>query len=669
VSRRQLLWLAGVVVLVVGLYAPVRDYPFISLDDTTYVSENSHLAAGLTWAGTAWVFTAVHGGNWHPITGLSHMLDVELFGLEPGWHHVTNVVLHVLSTLLLFLVLRRATGDWGPSLFVAALFAVHPLRVESVVWIAERKDVLSTFLLMLTIWSYVLYVQRRSRAWYVIAFVCGALGLMAKPMLVSLPFLLLLLDVWPLNRTRLSLQAAAHPTPGAPCGWGRLVWEKLPFLFLAFTVSLITFFVQRYSGAVASADSVPLTLRVGNACVAYATYIWKMVWPLRLGIFYPLRQNLPAWQVTVSVAALAGISALVVRLARRHPYLGVGWAWYVITLVPVIGLVQVGGQAMADRYTYVPLIGLFIMLAWGVPAVLSPAYRRASLVAAVALVVGWSALTCEQVRVWKDEETLWRHTLAVTPDSYVALNLLGKLLYARGQVDEGTDDFAAAVRLSPTYADAHANLGIALMQRGRLEEAIGHYRAAIKTAPMVAEQHLDLGLALVQAGRTTEAIAEFRIALRIKPELAEAHAALGNILAQEGSLDDALKEFREALALNPALPDVRHLFGLALAASGRLDEAINEYKEALRVEPNSVALLADLGVALEKQGKTEEAVSVLAVAAQLAPDAETPHLYLGFALGAIGRRDEAVAQFEHVLRLNPKNETARRALALAARGR
>jgi protein O-mannosyl-transferase len=668
-NRRPLLWLAGVVLLVVGLYAPVRDYPFISMDDPMYVSQNSHVAAGMTWAGAAWVFTAAHGGFWHPVTGLSHMLDVALFGLDPGWHHVTNAVLHVLNTLLLFLVLRRATGDWGPSLFVAALFAVHPLRVESVVWIAERKDVLSTFFLMLTLGSYVLYVQRRSRAWYVTAFVCGALGLMAKPMLVTLPVLLLLLDVWPLNRTRLSLEPAARQTPGAPLGWGRLVWEKLPFLFLAFTVGVITFFVQRDAGAVAPLDSVPLALRVGNACVAYATYMWKMVWPLRLGLFYPLHPTLPAWQVMVSVAALTGISALVLRLVRRHAYLGVGWAWYLITLVPAIGLVQVGGQAMADRFTYVPLIGLFIMLAWGVPAMLPPSYRRGLVVGAVACVIGSSAVTREQIRVWKDEEALWRHTLAVTPDSYVALNSLGQLLYARGQVDEGTAHFAAAVRLAPTFPEAHDNLGNALMQRGRVEEAIGQYRAAIQIAPRVAEYHSNLGLALGQAGRQTEAIAELRTALDLNPALAQAHAALGDLLARQGSLDDAIREFREALALNPTLPDARHLFGLALAASGRLDEAIAEYKEALRVEPTSVALLTDLGVALEKRGRTEEAATVLSAATQLAPDAEAPHLYLGFALGVLGRRDEAAAQFEQVLRLNPANEAARTALALAAKRR
>ena len=453
------------------VYAPVWHHGFVNYDDDEYVSTNTVVLRGLTWHGASWAFTTGHAGNWHPLTWLSHMLDVQFYGLDPGPHHLTNLLFHIANTLLLFGLLHRMTGALGRSAFVAGLFAVHPLHVESVAWVAERKDVLSTLFWMLTLWAYVEYVRRPGlrRYWPVLLFF--ALGLMAKQMLVTLPFVLLLLDFWPLGRV------GTRPNPAGGWalsrdGWAttvRLVWEKLPLLALTVVSSIVTVVVHRQAAAVISLSATPLNLRVANALVSYVTYISKMLWPARLAVLYPYAQSLPGWWVAGAFLGLMGISVAVIRAGPRHPYLPVGWLWYLGTMVPVIGLIQVGNQATADRYTYVPLIGLFIVVAWGVPDLLVRwPRRRIGLPIAAGLVILACAIAARgQLRYWEDSTTLWTRALAVTTENNIAHNNLAVSLADQGKLDEAIAHYSEALRIKPDYTKAQDNLDLALVRRGK----------------------------------------------------------------------------------------------------------------------------------------------------------------------------------------------------------
>jgi tetratricopeptide (TPR) repeat protein len=698
---RWLPWiLLALVAINVIVYAPVRHYDFVSIDDPKYVYENRHVIGGLTWPAVAWAFTTGYASNWHPLTWLSHMLDVQMYGLNAGPQHVTSLILHIVNTLLLFVVLLRMTGGTGRSALVAALFAIHPLHVESVAWIAERKDVLSTFFWILTLWAYVEYVRKPRWDRYTSMLVFFALGLMAKPMLVTLPFLLLLLDVWPLGRTTFVAAATSRTkSSGLPRAWASLVREKAPLMALAAISSLVTFMVQRRGGAVGGLEAFPLAQRIANALVAYGAYIKKMIWPFGLAVFYPFPRSVAAGSAVVALIVLIGASVLVKRWARQCPYLLVGWLWYVGTLLPVIGLIQVGKQAMADRYTYVPLIGLFIIVAWGVPDLLARWHvGRRVLPAMAALVVLACAFEARaQLVSWKDSLNLWQHTLDVIPNNYFAHNALGALLARQGRIDEATAHFSTSVQLEPEFPDAHDNLGLMLLKKGKTAEAIAEYRYALQLNPQFAEAHNDLGAAFAVRGEVDEAIAQCAEALRLKPDLAAAHNNLGMALAAQGKIMEAIARYTEALRLQPGYPEAHANLGLALASQSRNSEAIAQYTEALRLEPNSadthnylgVALAAqgkvdeavaqytealrldpdhadahnNLGVALAAQGKTTEAIRHFSAALRLKPDFEMAHFYLGLALAGTGEFDRAILEFSDVLRINPNNDKARRALA------
>ena len=570
------------------VYASVWHHGFVNYDDDDYVTANPVVLRGLTWHGVAWAFTTEHAVNWHPLTWLSHMLDVQLFGLDPGPHHLTNLLFHIANTLLLFGLLHRMTGALGRSAFVAGLFAVHPLHVESVAWVAERKDVLSTLFWMLTLWAYVEYVKRpdlrrSDLRRYGAVLLFFALGLMAKQMLVTLPFVLLLLDFWPLGRVVIG----PNPARGRALsrdGWAtaiRLVWEKLPLLALSIASSVATFVIHQRGGAVIILSAIPLKLRVENALVSYVAYIGKMLWPARLAVFYPYPQSLPAWLVAGAFLALVGISLAVIRAGPRHPYLPVGWFWYLGTLVPVIGLIQVGDQAMADRYTYIPLIGLFIIVAWGVPDLLlrwplrrivlpSPFLTRIALPAAASAVILACAITAKgQFQYWEDSTTLWTHALAVTTRNNIAHNNLGASLADQGKTDEAIAHYSEALRIKSDYADAHNNLGVALADEGKLDEAIAHYFEALRIRPDYADAHSNLGIALANEGKLDEAIAQFAEALRINPDSAKAHNNLGVALASQGKLDEAIAHFNEALRINPDYADAHKNLGVALVQQGQ----------------------------------------------------------------------------------------------------
>ena len=489
-SRKFIICLLLILITCV-VYLQVLDYEFVYFDDTLYVTENHWVQNGLTIDGVGWAFTTSHASNWHPLTWLSHMLDCQLYGLNPRGHHLTSVLLHIANAVLLFLVLNRMTGAQWASGFVAALFALHPLHVESVAWVAERKDVLSTFWGLLTLWLYAGYVEHPRRIRYLFALFTFALGLMTKPMLVTLPFVLLLLDYWPLERIRVEqLPGESTSTIGASNMQRSpilgLLWEKAPFLALAAVSSTVTFIVQRSSGTMAALDVYPVKIRVANALLSYVAYMWQMIWPQNLAVIYPHPGNsLSMLQAFGAGLLLVFISIAAMRAARRHPYLTVGWLWYLGTLVPVIGIVQVGMQAMADRYTYVPLIGLFIIIAWGVPDLLaSYRYRRAIIsVGSGGLLSILIIITWVQLHHWRNTVTLFQHTLRVTSKNFLAHNNLGAALADLGKIQDAISHYRKALEINPSYWLAHNNLATTLAEKGDPKEAFAHYQEALKIKP------------------------------------------------------------------------------------------------------------------------------------------------------------------------------------------
>jgi tetratricopeptide (TPR) repeat protein len=622
------------------VYAPVRSFAFVDWDDPAYVAENVYVARGLTWQGARWALTSTDAANWHPLTWLSHMLDVQLYGMNAGPQHVTNLVFHIFNTLLLFGLLYWMTGALGRSTFVAGLFAVHPLHVESVAWISERKDVLSALFWMLTILAYVAYVRRpRLRRYFLVLLLFGA-GLMAKPMLVTLPFVLLLLDFWPLRRVELEggagrrgLDALRQRRPEAL----RLVREKIPLFALAAISSVVTDLVQKHGGAVDTL--VPLSIRLSNAAASYLAYIGKMLWPVRLAAFYPLAPSMPVFEASLGVLLLIGVTIFAVRAGQRHGYFLVGWLWYVGTLVPVIGLVQVGDQSMADRYTYVPLIGLFLVAAWGAPE-LAARWRRgksALPVAAACILLACGALARAQALHWSDSIALWQHAVDVTEDNYLAQNNLGIAFTKQGRDDDAFPHYAEALRLRPTLARADNSLGLILSRKGELDQAAQRFAEALRIAPYWAEAHGNLGNALAGQGKVDEAIAQYKEALRLDPGFAEAHTNLGAALAGQGRFDEAIGQYTEALRLAPRSAEAHNNLAIALAGQGRFDEAIGQYTEALRLVPDSAEVHNNLGNALIGQGRVNEAIEEYTEALRLKPDLVTASNNLKFALAKQGR--------------------------------
>jgi protein O-mannosyl-transferase len=555
----------------IGIFWQTGNHDFISLDDGQYVTENSHIRAGLTRESLGWAFKTIEAANWHPLTWLSHMADSQIYGMNPGRHHLTSVLLHAANTLLLFLFLSATTKTLWRSFFVAALFAIHPLHVESVAWVAERKDVLSTFFSMLTLLLYVRYVARPGFVRYCLALSAFAMGLMAKPMLVTLPFVLLLLDYWPLRRFT-TRQATAPPmtdaliSPHQKFSILKLAREKIPFFILSVASSVITLFAQKAGGALAKLEAVSLPYRVANALLAYAGYLEKMCWPKNLAIIYPLPPTIPALKIVGAALLLTVVSFLVVRKRHRHPYLLVGWLWYLGTLVPVIGLVQVGSQAMADRYTYFPLIGPFFMLVWGISEQLSGwRYRNAVLAAAGAIVLtllGYS--TWQQLGYWKNNFTIYGHALKVTENNKFAYINLGVALSETGGSDVAIPYYTSGLRNRFYAADAHLNLGILLAGQGKYFEAIRHYQQALQLRPDDAEAWYNLGLSLASQGKTDEAIAHFREALRLNPDDADTHNNLGVLLAGKKKFEEAISHYSEALRIRPDFEQARNNLGIAI---------------------------------------------------------------------------------------------------------
>lgn len=573
--RPDILVCLFLVIATLAVYWQVRNYPLINYDSRKYVTENHYVKTGLTLKSITWSFTAMHASNWHPLTWLSHMLDCQLYGMNPGQHHLTNVFFHILNTLLLFIVLKRMTGALWQSGFVAALFALHPLHVESVAWVAERKDVLSTFFWMLTLWSYARYVERSDFYRYLIVLLFFSCGLMAKPMVVTLPFVLLLLDYWPLRRFQLSFPGDRNHSQQRRFNFG-LIREKIPLFLLSVASSVITYSVQKSGGAANSLDVIPFKSRIANAVVSYVSYIGKMLWPDNLAVFYPYPKSIPLWKVMGAGLLLVILSVVFFRIKRAKPYFAVGWLWYIGTLVPVIGLLQVGMQGMADRYTYVPLVGLFIIIAWGVPDIVSKwRYKRIGLAAIIAITLATLIITTRlQVRYWSNSTILFEHALDVTVDNSVAHVNLGEALGEQGKTDAAVRHCYEALRIKPDLVTPHLNLGVALRGQGNLNEAVNHFSMALQIKPDCAEAYYELGDTLIRKGDFSGAIEHYLEAIRIKPDYVKAYKNLGVLLVRQNKNKAAIHNFSKAIQINPNYADVYYNLGKVFANQGRINEAI-----------------------------------------------------------------------------------------------
>jgi Tfp pilus assembly protein PilF len=587
-KQSDLVILLGLAGMTFGIYAQVIGHRFITLDDPTYIQENPMVNRGVTLAGLAWAFTTFHVANWHPLTWISHMIDCQLFDMKAGRHLLVNALIHVANTLLVFWFLLRATHARWPSALVAALFALHPLHVESVAWASERKDTLSTFFGLLSLIAYTRYVETRSRKWYAGSAVALALGLLAKPMLVTWPFVMLLLDYWPLRRfKRLGVERrlgrASHSEAATTIA---LVREKLPLFALAAVSAIMTFLAQSRGGAVRTLAHEPVTLRLSNALVSYAKYLLLTFWPNDLAVYYPFA-GIPAWQIIGAASLLIGITVFCVSQRRIRPYLMIGWFWFLGTLLPVVGIVQVGGQIMADRYFYIPSIGLFIALVFGFTDI-ARSWRVAPALStgiAVGVLLFLATLTNAQIQRWRDSFTLFEHTLAVTPPNLRIEHNLGIALGASGRYDEAAAHFEKALQIDPNFYDGLLAMGVTRAHQGQLPEAIEYFQGAIRSQPDAPKAHVQLAHALWTQNRDQPALEEMHRASQLAPKDPDIRADFGLALGMVGRIPEAIEQLHEALRMNPSSAEAHNNLGLALLAVGKARESIPEFEMALHLKP------------------------------------------------------------------------------------
>jgi tetratricopeptide (TPR) repeat protein len=651
---REALAALSLSVLALAAYAPIwgGGYEFLNVDDDEYVTANPQVRAGLTGPSLWWSLTAFHSHNWHPLTWMSLQLDWQLYGDRPFGFHVTNVLLHAANAALLFLALRSLTGAFWRSAVVAAFFAVHPLHVESVAWVAERKDVLSTFFWMLTLWAYSAYVARPGRGRYLLTLALFGLGLMAKPMLVTLPCVLLLLDYWPLGRWDAGQEGVR---PFLVSGL-RLVKEKLPFFALVACCSLLTLWAQQ--DIMQPLDYMPVSSRLRNVPWAYLGYIGMMFWPMNLTVFYPHRGvNLPVGSVLAATGVLVAFTALVLWQARRRPYLAVGWLWYLGTLVPVIGLVQVGRQALADRYTYIPLIGLFLLIVWGMFDLL----ERRHLVWAAAVPVGGLLAACliltwRQLPTWRDSAALWGHALTVCP-SGIAHQGLAKVFEQEGKIDQARLEYLEVVRFDPTPL-AYNNVGVFLAKHGMTDEALEHFAQALALYPDYARGHFNMGHLLMDQGKLDEARRHLAETVRLEPDLASGHYYLGLVLERQGKFREAEAELTRALRGNPGSANARYHLGVVYEGQGRSQEAVDCFVSALRRDPNHVEAHTSLGALLAREGQPAAAREHFRAALSRDPRNGRAHFNLGLVLEMQEQFAEACRQFAEAVAVAPDDAEA-----------
>ncbi len=666
-DKLKLFWICVLLVMATtAVYWQVHEHDFINFDDPEYVYTNPSIYNGLTSQSLVWAFTTPHGGTsyWHPLTWMSHMLDCQLYGLNPRGHHLTNLFFHIINALLLFWVFKKMTGGLWQSAFVAAAFALHPLHVESVAWISQRKDVLSTFCWILTMAAYLRYVKRSNAVaeqtkhsfsylanpWYLLTLLVFAIGLMTKPMLITLPFVLLILDYWPLERFELGRGFKTDvpqngESPNTFSQWrvlGRLFVEKIPFFILSVIISIITFIAQKNVGALTPGEAFSLRARILNAFISYVKYIEKTIWPNRLAVFYPhLCDAVSISSAVIAVLLLLAISVLILRLATRHKYLPAGWLWYLGTLVPVIGLVQAGGQAMADRYTYMSLTGLFVITAWGLTDIsVKWRYRKTILtVSAAAALLALSICTHLQLQYWRNTKTLFDHALDITDENYMAHICLAEYFVEQDQLDQAVNHNLEILRIKPDHTKAHNNLGVILALQSKFDQAIEHFNEVVKIDPNIAETYNNLGYTMVQQSKFSQAITYYTKALQIEPDhirargnIADAHNALGIAFYRQRKLDEAVKHFTQVLHFNPDHVGPMNTLAWLLATRKKADfydpqEAIRLAKKACELsEYQKPIVMGTLAAAYAAAGDFPQAITIAEKALALARSADQDQL-------------------------------------------
>jgi protein O-mannosyl-transferase len=680
VRRASALWISlGLVAITLLVYWRVTGFEFVTYDDPDFITSNPHVQAGLTASSFKWAWHSNVARNWHPVTMLTHMLDCQLYQLKAGRHHLTNLLIHVANTLLLFYVLRLMTGAMWRSAFIAALFAVHPLHVESVAWIAERKDVLSTFFLFLTFWAYVRYAQsdgmRSSKGggFYALALLFFALGLLSKPMIVTAPFVLLLLDYWPLRRLTIpgrKTQAAAKTVkknapalPAKPFFPIGVVVEKIPFLIMSAVLCVVTYSIQQSGGAMQTGRTMAFKSCVENALVSYVRYMGKMFWPRRLAALYLRNGDWPVWSIVACAVVLLAMSILVIRQARRRPWLAVGWFWYLGTLVPVIGIVQVGMQTMADRFTYVPLLGLFIILTWGACELAGKwEWPKTALAgAAVASIMACMALTVRQVGYWKDSETLFKRMIDVTKNNFMAHYNLANVYAREKRYDEADANYIEALQEEPNYADAHNNYAGLLLEEKRYDQAVREYGEAYRINPQFlylfnyANAMADTASARHDAGEFAEAVRAFKKAQELNPASSDAHHNLAMTWDAQGKPEEAVLEYREVIRLDPSSESAHYNLANDLAHLNKLEEAASEYRGAIQLNPRKTEYYNGLGICYAMQNKIADAVEQFQQALRLQPDNAAANGNMGNALAAENRIDESIPYYLAALRADPND--------------
>jgi protein O-mannosyl-transferase len=587
-----------------AVFYEVYTYDFVNYDDQIYVYGNPNIQAGMTLKAVKWAFSTISCASiWHPLTWLSHILDWQLYGPHAGGHHLTNLIFHVANTLLIFLVLKKMTNAIWQSAFVAALFALHPLHVESVAWVSERKDVLSTFFWLLTMCAYLRYVKQPNTARYLLTLLIFALGLMAKSMLVTLPFVLLLLDYWPLNRF-----SPGRKKSDAKHSLTYLLVEKVPLFVMVFASCIVTFIAQERGGVVKNLAGLALKFRICNALISYVKYICKMFRPARLAFFYPHPgENVSILYAVISAVLLLAVTILVLRFAKNHRYLVTGWFWYLGTLVPVIGLVQVGDQAMADRYSYITLTGLFIIIAWGLPDLLANWPHRKTVLRVSSLLVLTALAVCSyfQQRYWRDSMALCQHALKVTDDNYQAHFGMTEMLLKQGRLEEAVRHNTEAVRINPDFVGAINGLGVAYYKMGRIDEAVDYYKRALEIEPCNVEVCSNFGMALAAEGKFDEAVSLYNKALQIAPDSINTHLNLGFALTACGKFAEAAKEYEEVLLIQPQNAVAHNDFGVVFYRQGNFDQAIEHFSQAVQINPQYTDAKNNLNVALAEKQKLQ----------------------------------------------------------------
>lgn len=629
----------GLAVITFAVFGQTVTHDFIDFDDNDYVYENPMVAQGLTFRGLAWAFTQFHSANWHPLTWISHMVDCQIYGLRPGGHHLTNVLIHAATAMALFLALRLMTGATWRSGFVAAVFAIHPLRAESVAWIAERKDLLSGLFFILTIGAYTRYVRQPGIARYIFVLLFFALGLMCKPMLVTLPLILLLLDYWPLQRQESPV---------------KLVLEKSPLFGLSAFSCFVTLLAQR--AGLQSTDVYSMSLRLANALVSGVVYLRQMIWPANLAVFYPYPRNgFPLGEMAVASSLIGGLTAIAIWQCRKRPWLFTGWFWYLIMLLPVIGLVQVGAQAHADRYTYLPQIGLGVALTWLAGEWIVS--RAAAWTLAGTVIIGLTICACRQTATWQNTKALWVHAIACTRNNALAHKNLGDALFKEGKANDAISQYRIALQLRPGYAEAHNSLGIALEKNGKLDEAAGEYNDALKIYPTFAYAALNIGALYFKEGRIDDAMAAFQNALQDDPGYAAAHFNMGTAYLRKGQTEDAIGEYRQAIAINPDYMKAHLNLANVLAQTGDYKEAIGHFEKAQQLAPTNAIAFNSLAWLLATCPQTAlrdgpRAVRLAEEANDMAEAKNPMYLHtLAAALAESGRFGEAVETVQKAIHL------------------